>query len=60
MRCVISQTWDACLPYRGFDAMRLPDRLKITDAERDERIKKTVEARISPGQEVMITINIPD
>jgi hypothetical protein len=39
--------------------MRLPGRLKITDAERDERIKKTVEARISPGQEVM-TINIPD
>jgi hypothetical protein len=45
MRCVISQTWNGCLPYRGFDAMRLPGRLKITDAERDERIKKTVEAR---------------
>jgi hypothetical protein len=44
MRCVISQAWNACLPYRGFDAMRLTGRLKITDAERDERIKKTVEA----------------
>lgn len=44
MRCVISQTWNACPLSRGFDAMRLTGRLEIADAERGERTGKIVEA----------------
>lgn len=40
------QAWSACPPCCGIDAMRLTNRLKISDAERDQFIEKTVEVVI--------------